>query len=358
MRNRLICFGLTCALLACAMPALGAAGVGDTPGHAPSEAVRLPDGEPAAETLAAPEYAINLGAEALPVMVYGRATLGEGRVTLKNDNPTASFQEIVLNVTEETHILDAVTGESRTFRDLKDNETLYAYAGPMIAASAPPMSHAVLILCNFPADFGAPVLARAEQVSRNEAGGLSVLVSGDIVLRLEEETGLLPGPGWADGAASLSDIQPGTWLLSWYSMVLESYPGQAYPSKVMVFPYTYTGWTAMAPGALSVNGAAVALAPGEAPFVQDGRLMVPVRKFAEALGCGVVWDGSEPDRVTVEQDGAVRYTFTLSGGTATVEGDMVMEMTTAPVVRGGVTFLAAEDLIAWHGVKLEGAWPV
>ena len=56
---------------------------------------------------------------------------------------------------------------------------------------------------------------------------------------LNSEAELLTAPG-AEQAA-LTDIVPGTRLLSWYSITTLSLPAQATPTKVMVFPSAYSG---------------------------------------------------------------------------------------------------------------------
>ena len=86
--------------------------------------------------------------------------------------------------------------------------------------------------------------------------------------------------------------------------------------------------------------------------------MVPVRALAEALGCEVDWDPAQPDTVSVTRDGQPLYSFQAGGNTATVEGDMVVGLRVASAAKGGVTYLAADDLISFHHLKLTGRWPV
>lgn len=49
-----------------------------------------------------------------PIQVWGQAAeLGDNSLTLQNDNEGAAYAKIVVNVEEDTKILDAVTGEER-----------------------------------------------------------------------------------------------------------------------------------------------------------------------------------------------------------------------------------------------------
>lgn len=351
--KRIVCAALCAALLGVPVFAAGTEG-GDTPAADPGMCVGLPVAPGGGEEKA-PAFTPVKQAWSGPIMVYGRATeLEEDRLRLQNDNPTADYSDIVLYVGEDSIILDAVTGERKTFADLKEHESLYAYVGPVMTRSLPPISNAVLILCNFPADFMAPTYAEVQQVLPGEDGNLSLLMTGDIVLHLSADTGLLPYG--EEGEAALSGIVPGTRLLSWYSMVMESYPSQAVPTKVMVFPYGYGGYVEIRDvDDISINGGKLDIAPVAA---EDGTLMLPVRAFAEALGCTVTWNAADPGRVTVEKEGLPVYSFHAGAAEATVEGDMVMGLTAPALTQDKTAYLAAADLIRFHGLKLVGSWPV
>lgn len=347
----ILCTTLSAALLCAGAFAAGVSG--PQGGESVTSLPLDPAGE--AEQPVPPGYDIAQWSVSMPVMVYGTATVEEGRVLLENDNESSAWQRIILNVNEDTVILDAVTGEVKTADDLKTGDTLYAYAGPAMTRSLPPIANAAVVLCNIPADFGVPIYAEVQQVLPGEDGKVSVLMTGDIILHLSEETELLQGPGFTCGNTFLSDIRPGTRLLSWYSMVMESYPSQAVPSKVLVFPSAYAGYTDMSDGGnITVNGEQL----GAAAYEANGVLMVPVRALAEALGCEVAWDPDRPDTVSVTRDGQPLYSFQAGGDAATLEGDMVVGLRAASAAKGGVTYLAADDLISFHRIKLVGLWPL
>ncbi len=286
------------------------------------------------------------------VMVWGSVMeLGENTIYLENGNEKDPNNKILVRVSETTAVLDAVTGEIKTFADIRQNENVYAYVSPAMTRSMPPQANAFVVLCNIPADFGVPTYAQVQKVTRQEDGSVDALVSGDVVLHLNDKTELMAYG--TKQVPALADIKPGTMVLSWYRVVAESMPAQAAPTKVLVFPYHYDGYVSAAPGALSVNGTQVALSDKEASFVHEGKLMVPVRKLAEALGCTVLWDAKTPNMVTVEKDGAAVYTVTIGGDTMTVDGDMVFTLATPAQAREQVTFVCMDDLLTAHSVKYE-----
>ena len=302
----------------------------------------------------APAYELVQRGETFPTRVWGAAVeLGDMSLTLENSNESDPYQKVVVNVEEDTLILDAVTGEAKTFDDLRTGETVYAWVGPDMTKSLPPISTSRVILCGLPADYAAPTYAEVESVTETESGA-DVCLNNDVVLHLNADTGYLAAPGWEKETVSAADIVPGTRVLAWYSVVTLSLPAQASPEKVMVFPSDYAGWVAADGLTVTVNGQALALEGAAAAKVENGHLMVPVRALAEALGCEVVWE-PYTNQVTVTRDGVECYHFTI-GGDQAAKGDVTVGLVAPANAVDGVTFLALDDLIVLHGLKLSAGW--
>lgn len=302
----------------------------------------------------APAYELVQRGETFPTRVWGAAVeLGDMSLTLENSNESDPYQKVVVNVEEDTLILDAVTGEAKTFDDLRTGETVYAWVGPDMTKSLPPISTGRVILCGLPADYAAPTYAEVESVTETESGA-DVCLNNDVVLHLSADTGYLAAPGWEKETVSAADIVPGTRVLAWYSVVTLSLPAQASPEKVMVFPSDYAGWVAADGLTVTVNGQALALEGAAAAKVENGHLMVPVRALAEALGCEVAWE-PYTNQVTVTRDGVECYHFTI-GGDQAAKGDVTVGLVAPANAVDGVTFLALDDLIVLHGLKLSAGW--
>ena len=298
----------------------------------------------------APAYELVQRGETFPTRVWGAAVeLGDMSLTLENSNESDPYQKVVVNVEEDTLILDAVTGEAKTFDDLRTGETVYAWVGPDMTKSLPPISTGRVILCGLPADYAAPTYAEVESVTETESGA-DVCLNNDVVLHLNADTGYLAAPGWEKETVSAADIVPGTRVLAWYSVVTLSLPAQASPEKVMVFPSDYAGWVAADGLTVTVNGQALALEGAAAAKVENGHLMVPVRALAEALGCEVAWE-PYTNQVTVARDGEECYHFTI-GGDQAAKGDVTVGLVAPANAVDGVTFLALDDLIVLHDLKL------
>ena len=302
----------------------------------------------------APAYELVQRGETFPTRVWGAAVeLGDMSLTLENSNESDPYQKVVVNVEEDTLILDAVTGEAKTFDDLRTGETVYAWVGPDMTKSLPPISTGRVILCGLPADYAAPTYAEVESVTETESGA-DVCLNNDVVLHLNADTAYLAAPGWEKETVSAADIVPGTRVLAWYSVVTLSLPAQASPSKVMVFPSDYDGWVSTNGLEVTINGETLPLEGASAAKVENGRLMVPVRALAEALGCEVAWE-PYTNQVTVTRDGVECYHFTI-GGDQAAKGDVTVGLVAPANAVDGVTFLALDDLIVLHGLKLSDGW--
>ena len=317
--------------------------------------VDVPIGDP----LAPPEepvYTIAQQHQPDLVRVQGTVSVDGDRILVTNSSEWAEYPEIVLSLAEDTLILNAVDGGAMAAEDLREGEYVYAYVSPAMTRSLPPIATAAVILAAIPADYGVPAYSTVEQVNVWE-GRTSVLMSDDVTYSMSDAE-LLAGPGFTCGTITLADITPGCGLLAWYDMVAESFPAQAWPSKVMVIPSPYSAWAVLEPGRLAVNGTEVELTAAEQPYVEGETLMVPVRAFAEALGCQVLWDPARPDKIAVRGE-KTEYLLILGNDRAnTGDGGSGTALTGTLTARNGVSFLPADDLLNLHNVRAEGLWPV
>ncbi len=74
---------------------------------------------------------------------------------LLNGQPAgaAEKQDVILNLSDETLILNAVDGLPVAAEDIQDGEMAYVYVSPAMALSYPPQFSAYVILTKIPADY-------------------------------------------------------------------------------------------------------------------------------------------------------------------------------------------------------------
>lgn len=114
------------------------------------------------------------------IRIFGPVTRTEdGRLSIDNQSGVSSSGGIILNVADETYILDAVSGLPIKLEDIKDGDTIYAYIGPAMTMSLPPMTNATVIFANIPADAKVPDYVEVKSMITDASTSKSVLTAID-----------------------------------------------------------------------------------------------------------------------------------------------------------------------------------
>lgn len=272
---------------------------------------------------------------------------------------TTDEQDIQLNLSADTMIVNNETGAAAALSDIKEGDKIYAYYSKAMTRSLPPQSACELILVgvgeNTPAS-----LHEVGTVSTNEEGMTEVLTAdGSMIIRMDDKTTYAPYK--TKNIVTKADLTEGTRFLAWYDIVAMSYPGQAYTQKVVILPAATTEETATETQATReteqtapetteltiVAGGKTLEVKGE---MKDGVAVVPVRAAAEALGCTVSYEQKDgKEYVTVENDTRL---MTLEIGTdnyvSTTKIEDAVGMTApaqygvAPYIVDGTTYAAAD----------------
>lgn len=268
------------------------------------------------------------------VSTYGTITeLGEKSILMQKGGEDTSA--LICHVSEETIILNAVSGEAMTYDQLKANETIYVYTAPVMTMSIPPQTNAKLILAAIPADYFVPTCHLVTSVTEGEKG-ITVHTAEAVNLHLTSDEFAVVGDG------KVESLVPGDRIIAWYSVVAESYPAQAWPTQAVILPGEYAGWLSTDGDHISLNGTKLELDAFELPQMQDDALMLPLRKVAEALNCQVTWDAAQPGLVAVSNAaGETLYTISIDS-----------EDGIPSFARSGVTFIPLHNLLNLHNLFL------
>ena len=263
-RSKKILASLLCAAMLC-IPTLAA-----SKQDAPGAGAYVPD----------PQYTVVCGAV---------TRQDNGSLLVQKPGETKPTDGVVF-WTENTMILDAVTGEPVSAASVRDGSTVYAWTSGYTATtlSLPPQTIPEVLLVNIPADYRVPqydVIVRADgltSVGIPDRSGISVTLSDGSVYQVWEDAKITPY--LTRNRVTCQDLLPGTRVLIWADDA-----GQA--ERVLVFPYAYPGYLALnGCGRLYINGTAT-LEPSalRRPY-GDARLYAPIRAVAEAAGFQVSWD--------------------------------------------------------------------
>lgn len=282
------------------------------------------------------------------VPVYGTVTvLEDGRLYVKTDSAAATVSEMVMGIRQETYILDAVTGETRTAEDIKDGDFIYAYADPVMALSMPPQGGAQLILVGIPADFKVPSYHTVVTASfDSEAQVSTVTTDKGAAFALDDEMDILPYLTF--NYVTADQLVPGQRILVWEALqAADSGNEAAYaPYKVMVFAYGYAGWLEINEGAVALSGQVL---EGATPYVNDdGLVMLPMRAICEALGWQVGWDSDTRTAIAVK--GEATYSMPIGSTEVLTEADDLAYLLCAPMLVNSRTMVTAYDLASLFGL--------
>ena len=230
---------------------------------------------------------------------------------------------IILNMGDETFVVDAVNGLNTTL-DERVNNLAEVYHSPVMTRSDPPITNALALLINIPEDYTLPHFHVAERIA-SDNGGLRVSVdNGGLIVTLSGDSDVTAPLMTSTGqSAELSKIREGSKLLLWYVTVAMSHPAQTTATRAVLL--VHDGDQSLYEPAnreseASVNEAETygaedyGLEPQEPPgpsraaeaeedggytlHMSDtrslaGDLWVPLRKVAEGLGYTVIWNDAD-----------------------------------------------------------------
>ncbi len=127
-----------------------------------------------------------------PVCVYGTAEKWEGKSLHLTNSDTSAVHNDVVVTTEGAVILDAVSGMPATYEDIREGETIYAYVGPAMTMSLPPMANGEVIFVNVPADYQVPSYAIVKDLKVRQDGSAELTAVGGRVYEIPADCYLTP----------------------------------------------------------------------------------------------------------------------------------------------------------------------
>ncbi len=265
--------------------------------------------------------------------------------TSANEDPTDG---VILHVSQETWIVDSVSGLPLSLADIKAGDQIIAYHSPAMTRSLPPQTTAKVLLVNPPQDRGAGTYVKVAQLTRREDGSIRVLNdNGDLVLTILPDTPI--SPFRTKNIVTIDNVEEGSEMIAYFDVMALSYPAQAGADRVVLFPKkqsvpsdgtsTETDIISVSEdlSKLMVNGQDLALAVSERPYATDsGTVMVPVRTAASALGYSVTWSG-EDQSIELSKD---KQVATLQIGRDAVSiGETSLHIAHEPVLSNGKTYV-------------------
>lgn len=260
---------------------------------------------------------------------------GDDYIVAKTDDG----QEIQLNISDETVLIDSELAAPFNLSDLKAGDRIYVEYSSIMTRSLPPQTSAAMIAVNVEKGGGVSLI-NVNKVETDNDGNLTVYDNEkDIVLTIGKDASVKPY--MTKNIVKLQDITVGSKILAWYDIVTLSIPAQAHTDKVVAVSLPDTA-----------DGSSFTLVVGdktlditEKPYYEGNTLMVPLRKIGEALGYKVGWD-EKSGAITIEDSSIQKATLydgtkdvVFDGKLSAIDMSRKVENTVCTTVNDGCTFV-------------------
>lgn len=175
-----------------------------------------------------------------PHYTWGQITeINENQIRVQNS--AEGENDVLLNLNEDTIIIDALTGDPVAKENLKLNESISAYVSQISTRSMPPIRNAYILIVNIPADYMVPQYYRIGEIVDGKDGSIRFLDENKtLIATFDSETELFPYK--TKNLLHLNDLKVGSELIVWYDIVLLSMPGQTHIDRAMLLPARLNGW--------------------------------------------------------------------------------------------------------------------
>lgn len=148
-----------------------------------------------------------------PLRIWGAVSVeSEQTLMVNNENDKFSVGDIILNLSEETKILDADSGMPLSVEQLKDGEKVYAYISEAMTASLPPQTAARVVLANIQDGVKVPDYIEVKSMEKKDSEYQLTSVDG-LVFRVPADCPITPY--LTRNMLYLEDIYEGARCLVW-----------------------------------------------------------------------------------------------------------------------------------------------
>ena len=116
----------------------------------------------------------------------------DGVIRIDNQSGVSFAGEIVLNIDPEySRVLDGENGYPVELSGIREGEFIYAYIGPAMTMSLPPMTTAEMVICQIPQDFKAPDYVQVQSMEKAD-GGWNLTAKDNTVYYVPDDCQIIP----------------------------------------------------------------------------------------------------------------------------------------------------------------------
>lgn len=198
-------------------------------------------------------------------------SINEDSLTISGEG---AYKNLILNVTDESYILNGKTGENLDFSTLKENSSVSVYYDGRMTRSIPPIGLAKAIVVGDADENG--LYMQVKEVEKIENGVRVLCSNGDRLVTINN-----------DILADAKNINIGDELLVWYKAMTLSLPGQAVAEKAVILNKNSDITVNLLDNSIIVKeNNRVISTPA---IVKNEKILLPLRQITEQFGYNVSW---------------------------------------------------------------------
>ncbi len=138
----------------------------------------------------------------------------EDMIRIDNQSGVSFAGEIVLNISDEfSRVLDGENGYPVDLGSIKEGDFIYAYIGPAMTMSLPPMTTAEMVICQIPQDGKAPDYIEVKSMEQQADGSWRLETQDQVSYTVPADCQILPY--LTRNIVTLADVQESSTCLVW-----------------------------------------------------------------------------------------------------------------------------------------------
>lgn len=134
-------------------------------------------------------------------------------ITMDNQSDVSVSGELILNLGEDTLILDAVDGLPKELSELQTGELIYVNLGEAMSMSLPPQNNPEVIICSVPEDLKAPAYVQVIAMEQESDESYTLKASNGETYKIPADCQILPY--LTRNIVKLQDVNEGSTVLVW-----------------------------------------------------------------------------------------------------------------------------------------------
>ena len=155
-------------------------------------------------------------------------SVGDSSITIDNQSGISYTDEIILNIDPEaSRVLDSVDGYPVQIADIKEGDVIYAYIGPAMTMSIPPMTTATTVICQIPQDFAVPSFLTVKSMEQQADESYVLTGTDGTIIQVPADCNILPY--LTRNLVRLTDVEKGSQCLVWSG-------SDGHAEKIVLFP--------------------------------------------------------------------------------------------------------------------------